>query len=383
MKVTLTVKRLLDCPLDKGRAYVKLKWGWGPRAIFSGKAERTFARQSENRTISWEDATQDEDSHGDAAEDGAKANPFEYECSVFLDPQDVSHDEDTLSKLRKKQTSLAHLRLSLRIQKEEASKQKLSKRKLGYVDIPLVDWAVLYGNQREHNIRHLLQDTRYTSLLELSLQVSWIDGGPQTQGVELPTSVADMSVDAATSEHNLSSTSAKMLQGSDADANLMESDTIGGQADLWSAYKMAELADTTRKDSVHEALTSSRLSPEENLEMIDALVKAVLGKLSRVVVVECVLEGVCGGFLRGFLDPVTTEIREGGQRAVRGGREIEKARARVSRSQTRAPAQSMLTNACPPARSTHALFTTQCRLRNDGLAHGWRRPRSSGEGRNC
>ena len=279
MKVTLTVKRLLDCPLDKGRAYVKLKWGWGPRSFFAGKAQRTFARQSENRTISWENTSEEEvHGEGDAGDEGAKANPFEYECSVFLDPKDASHDEDTLSKLRKKQTSLAHLRLSLRIQKEEASMQKLSKRKLGHVDIPLVDWAVLYGNQKQHNIRHLLQDTRFTSLLELSLQIKWIDEGPRTQGGELPASVTEMYAEDATSEQNLSSASAKLLQAGGADANSLESDMNAEQADLWSAYKMAELADTTRRDSVHEALTSSRLTPEENLDMIDALVKAVLGE---------------------------------------------------------------------------------------------------------
>jgi hypothetical protein len=278
MRVTLTVKRLIDCPLERGRAYVKLKWGWGPRAMFSGKVERTFARQSENRTISWENAEADEDAPGDADE-GAKGNPFEYECSVFLDPQDASHDEERLSKLRKKQTSLAHLRLSVRLEKEEAGTHKLSKRKLGHVDIPLLDWAVLFGNQKEHNMRRLLEDTRYTSLLDLSVKILWISGVPPMLGGEMQTSISDISAEDGKSEHNISASSAGLLQAHDTEAKIMEGDTAAAKADLWGAYKMAELADMSRKDSVHEALTSSRLTPAENLEMIDALVKAVLGKL--------------------------------------------------------------------------------------------------------
>jgi hypothetical protein len=170
LRVNLTVKRLLDCPLDGRSLYVKIKWA--PRAMWGGKMDYTSTKPSQNRTIEWNET-------------------FTYECYVLLDTADTSHEEDALAKLRKKQDRMAYLRLSLRKEKVGENPIAARKRKLGFVDIPLVDWAILYGNQKEHNIRHLLDGTMSTTRLELAVyphpccpcstarqEVLWVGGMP-------------------------------------------------------------------------------------------------------------------------------------------------------------------------------------------------------------
>mmetsp|Transcript_10051 Transcript_10051/g.15908 ORF Transcript_10051/g.15908 Transcript_10051/m.15908 type:complete len:226 (-) Transcript_10051:420-1097(-) len=216
---------------------------------------------STNRTIDW-------DGNGNK-------NQFSYECTVWLDTENASHEEKELAKLHKKQTSLAHLRLSLR--KEQANENPIAKRKrkLGFVEIRLLDWAVLYGNQKEHNIRHLLDGTKSTSRLELAIKIEWIESAPQTHASDAYNSASTLLPEISLPGQNATGASFDKTQKST--TSLPEQANEESTHDnRWREYKMEEVADNSRKDSVQEALDSSRLSHDENMALINNIVEQVL-----------------------------------------------------------------------------------------------------------
>ena len=157
LRVNVTVKRAIDCPPDAADSSVYVKLKWAPRALWGGKEHKTSCVRTERFK---------EDQCGIIVEWN---EDFTFECSVKLrsgvasDEEDVA--EEALAHLRKKQTSLAHLRMSLC--KEKVGTSLTGDHKLGFFDISLLDWAVLYGNGKEHNVQKRLDGT--TSCLELAV----------------------------------------------------------------------------------------------------------------------------------------------------------------------------------------------------------------------
>ena len=276
MQVTLTVKRLLDCPLDGRSLYVKLKWG--SRALWGGKENYTSTKPSQKRTIEWEET-------------------FDHECTVFLDtvvlglkwkdagsqkpanaieirnadlasalqskltftkqelksfgvpavtfdshikvgdkyfkPAEVAKEE---GHLRRQQTSLAHLRLSVRKEKNGQNPIKARKRKLGNIDIPLVDWAVLYGNGKEHNVRYLLDGTYSTALLEVAVKIKWPDGEPLRQDGALYHSISGGVFEDSKEESHANTPLPKLEMGNSNPGKEEQDEEEKLAGDVWREY---------------------------------------------------------------------------------------------------------------------------------------------------
>eukprot|EP00283_Hemiselmis_rufescens_P026120 CAMPEP_0173447966 /NCGR_PEP_ID=MMETSP1357-20121228/39790_1 /TAXON_ID=77926 /ORGANISM="Hemiselmis rufescens, Strain PCC563" /LENGTH=180 /DNA_ID=CAMNT_0014414409 /DNA_START=170 /DNA_END=709 /DNA_ORIENTATION=- len=166
MKVGLTIKRLLDCPMTAKTFYAKVKWG---RSVWGVREEMTDAILCSNRTVVWN-------------------QKFEHECQVYMEPGANVEDASERERLLKKQPSSAFLRISLR---QDSDKSFGKHNRYGFVEVNLVEWAWEKSEGKSQQFGMLVYGTNNTSHLEVEVEITWLNNSADVSAGKVDTSLTD------------------------------------------------------------------------------------------------------------------------------------------------------------------------------------------------
>eukprot|EP00281_Chroomonas_sp_CCMP1168_P032328 CAMPEP_0206236474 /NCGR_PEP_ID=MMETSP0047_2-20121206/13738_1 /ASSEMBLY_ACC=CAM_ASM_000192 /TAXON_ID=195065 /ORGANISM="Chroomonas mesostigmatica_cf, Strain CCMP1168" /LENGTH=312 /DNA_ID=CAMNT_0053660819 /DNA_START=197 /DNA_END=1135 /DNA_ORIENTATION=+ len=275
LEVEVTIKQLVDCPLQNRDLFVKLKWG---RGVWGVREDLSTTQPCTNRIVEWNDT-------------------FKHQCAVYIEGPALPEDQQKRELLLKKQPSSAYLRMSLRKQADKDSESKPfagKNKRYAYVDVNLVEWALAYGDGKMHTDRRLLHGTNANSYLTLEITIRWpvdspigyttgnasFDGSGKPPFVvqKIPSMLPPME---DCPEAPMGGGNAQSLQHAPSywsEKQQDEEELNDRQLQfLQAGASRAVVGFGAGEDRVSAAIAATRMTPEECLSLIDNIFKKTLG----------------------------------------------------------------------------------------------------------
>mmetsp|Transcript_59065 Transcript_59065/g.140493 ORF Transcript_59065/g.140493 Transcript_59065/m.140493 type:complete len:292 (-) Transcript_59065:115-990(-) len=258
LRVTVGVKRLLDCPLQGKSIYTKLKWGH--RTLWGGRDDATQPVVCKDRNVVWNEA-------------------FTSECVVFVAEEQERDDPDARARILARQPSSGFLRLSVR---KDSGKGMQAHKRYGFLNVYIIDWALAYGGppppgEEGHTVRRLLDGTKSTSYFEVQVAIQWLD--PMPASIQ-PGALAANSLDTpkgGTGDDDALGAEAAPRKGEPLNKPVDEVELTAEQKQWMEGVTLQPAAVQQQgEDKVQAAIEASRMSPEATAALVEELVMRVL-----------------------------------------------------------------------------------------------------------